>query len=60
MQPAVRSTDDRLSVLLHLSQQLHTEHDLPTLLDLMTREVARLLAAERASVFLWNRTTDEL
>lgn len=26
----------------------------------MAREVARLLAAERASVFLWDRSTDEL
>ena len=60
VQAAVESTDDRLSALLHLSQQLNAEHDLPTLLDLMAREVARLLAAERASVFLWDRTTDEL
>jgi hypothetical protein len=28
------------------------EHDLQRLLDLMAREMARLLAAERASVFL--------
>src|SRR5919109_4698908 len=58
--PVMQSTDDRLSSLLYLSQQLNAERDLPRLLDLMAREVARLLAAERASVFLWDRSTDEL
>ncbi len=43
-----------------VSQQLNAERDLPRLLDLMAREVARLVAAERASVFLWDRSTDEL
>jgi Nif-specific regulatory protein len=57
---APRSLDDRLSSLLYLSQQLNAERDLPRLLDLMAREVARLLSAERASVFLWDRSTDEL
>jgi hypothetical protein len=57
---ASRSSEDRLSSLLYLSQQLNAERDLPRLLDLMAREVARLLAAERASVFLWDRPTDEL
>jgi Nif-specific regulatory protein len=56
----IQSSDDRLSSLLYLSQQLNAERDLPRLLDLMAREVARLLAAERASVFLWDRSTDEL
>ena len=55
-----RSADDRLSSLLYLSQQLNAERHLPKLLDLMAREVARLLGAERASVFLWDRSTDEL
>lgn len=59
-QSAIRPPDDRLSALLYLSQQLNAERDLPRLLDLMAREVARLLAAERASVFLWDRSTDEL
>src|SRR5262245_16955293 len=54
------ATDDRLSSLLYLSQQLNAERNLPRLLDLMAREVARLLAAERSSVFLWDRSTDEL
>jgi Nif-specific regulatory protein len=57
---ATQSTDDRLASLLYLSQQLNAERDLPRLLDFMAREVARLLAAERASVFLWDRSTDEL
>jgi Nif-specific regulatory protein len=57
---ATQLMDDRLSALLYLSQQLNAERDLPKLLDLMAREVARLLAAERASVFLWDRSTDEL
>jgi Nif-specific regulatory protein len=55
-----KSPDDRLSALLYLSQRLNAERDLATLLDLMAREVARLLEAERASVFLWDRSTDEL
>jgi Nif-specific regulatory protein len=57
---STQSADDRLSSLLYLSQQLNAERDLSRLLDLMAREVARLLAAERASVFLWDRSTDEL
>jgi Nif-specific regulatory protein len=56
----IQSADDRLASLIHLSQQLNAERDLPRLLDLMAREVARLLGAERASVFLWDRSTDEL
>jgi hypothetical protein len=45
---ASQSSDDRLSSLLYLSQQLNAERDLPRLVDLMAREVARLLAAEQA------------
>jgi hypothetical protein len=45
---ASQSSDDRLSSWLYLCQQLNAERDLPRLLDLMAREVARLLAAERA------------
>ena len=45
---ASQSADDRPSSLLFLCQQLNVERDLPRLLDLMAREVARLLAAERA------------
>jgi Nif-specific regulatory protein len=56
----VKASEDRLSALLYLSQRLNAERDLATLLDLMAREVARLLDAERASVFLWDRATDEL
>jgi Nif-specific regulatory protein len=57
---AAKASEERLSALLYLSQRLNAERDLPTLLDLMAREVARLLDAERASVFLWDRVTDEL
>jgi hypothetical protein len=45
---ASQSSDDRLSSLFFLCQQLNAERDLPRLLDLMAREVARLLTAERA------------
>ena len=45
---ASQSSGDRLSSLLYLSQQLNAERELPRLLDLMAREVARLIAAERA------------
>jgi hypothetical protein len=47
-QAATQSSDDRLSSLLYLSQQLNAERDLHRLLGLMAREVARLLAAEQA------------
>jgi hypothetical protein len=57
---ATRLSDDRLSALLYLSQQLNTERDLPRILGLMGREVGRVLAAERASAFLRDRSTDEL
>ena len=36
------------------------KRDLPKLLDLTAREVARLLTAERVGVFLWYRYTNEL
>jgi hypothetical protein len=41
-------------------QQFNAERDLPRLLDLMAREVGRLLGAERARVLLRDRSTDEL
>jgi hypothetical protein len=48
LRAASQVSDDRLSSLLYLCQQLNAERGLPRLLDLMAREVARLLAAERA------------
>jgi hypothetical protein len=41
-------------------QQFNAERDLPRLLDLMARGVARLLVAERTCVLPWGRSTDEL
>ncbi|MBI2877366.1 MAG: sigma 54-interacting transcriptional regulator [Candidatus Tectomicrobia bacterium] len=52
--------DDTLAALLDFSQKLNAERDLVTLLDLMAREATRLMAADRASVFLLNREKSEL
>jgi Nif-specific regulatory protein len=67
MPPARRAADpilpalaERLPAILHLCQRLNAERDLPTLLDLLAREAARLLGAERASIFLLDRERMEL
>jgi Nif-specific regulatory protein len=51
---------ERLPAILRLCQRLNAERDLPGLLDLLAREAARLLGAERASIFLLDRERMEL
>src|SRR5262249_17626045 len=51
---------EKLAAILKISQQMNSEHDLGTLLDLVAREAARLLDADRASIFLLDRENMEL
>src|SRR5579863_7251515 len=50
----------RLAEILTLSQQMNSVRDLGPLLDLVVREAARLLDADRASIFLLDREKMEL
>jgi Nif-specific regulatory protein len=51
---------EKLSAILTISQQMNSERDLGVLLDLVAREAARLLDADRASIFLLDRENLEL
>ncbi len=51
---------ETLAAILHICQKMISERDLDTLLDLIAVEAARLLNAERASLFLVDTATDEL
>src|SRR6266550_6186650 len=51
---------DKLSAILTICQQMNSVRDLGALLDLVAREAARLLDADRASIFLLDREKMEL
>src|SRR5215813_890018 len=51
---------EKLSAILTISQKMNSERDLGALLDLVAREAARLLEADRASIFLLDRRSMEL
>jgi Nif-specific regulatory protein len=51
---------DRLQAVLQVCQKLNSERNLEVLLDLIAREAARLMAAERASIFLLDADRNEL
>ncbi len=51
---------EKLSAILTISQQMNSERDLSTLLDLVAREATRLLEADRASIFLLDRENLQL
>ena len=56
-QPVLRDHErlhSKLSTILHICQQINCERDLGILLDLVTREAAQLLEADRASIFLFD------
>ena len=53
-------TNDRLKTTLRIVSQLSTARDSKSLLELIARESARLLDADRASIFLWDRVHHEL
>jgi Nif-specific regulatory protein len=50
----------KLSALLTICQRMNSERDLSVLLDLIAREAARLLDADRASIFLLDQDRREL
>ena len=52
--------ETKLLALLKICQQMNSERDLTSLLDLMAREAARLIEADRASIFLLDRDKSEL
>src|ERR1700704_1680047 len=52
--------DEKLSAILTISQQMNSVRDLGALLDLVAREAAHLLEADRASIFLLDRDKMEL
>jgi Nif-specific regulatory protein len=51
---------DTLPAILKICQEMTAERDLAALLDLIAREAARLMAADRASIFLLDREKGEL
>lgn len=54
------SPDEKLLALLKICQRMNSERDLTALLDLIAREAARLLQADRSSIFLLDREKREL
>ena len=51
---------DRLAAVLRICQRMNSQRDLPQLLDLVAEEAARLLDADRASIFLLSEDGSEL
>ncbi|MBI5198132.1 MAG: sigma 54-interacting transcriptional regulator, partial [Nitrospirae bacterium] len=61
--PASRMEDhpgEKLLALLNICQKMNSERDLSTLLDLITREAAKLMHSDRASIFLLDKEKNEL
>lgn len=52
--------DEKLPIILKICQKMNTERDLPALLNLIAREAAKLMVADRASIFLLDREKLEL
>lgn len=52
--------DEKLPIILKICQKMNAERDLPALLSLIAREAARLVEADRASIFLLDREKQEL
>jgi len=50
--PEVGSLDRQLAEILAVCQKMTAERDVPALLDLIAREGARLMSADRVSIFL--------
>lgn len=59
-QAATSNRLEQLQTLLELSINWHRSHDLTELLDGMAHAAARVLHADRASIFLWDRGRSEL
>lgn len=52
--------DEQLAEVLSLCQKMNAERNLPALLGLIAREAARLMQADRATIFLLDREKCEL
>ena len=52
--------DDKLLAVLRLSTRMSSERDLGALLDLIAREAARLVEADRSTIFILDRERNEL
>jgi Nif-specific regulatory protein len=52
--------DEKLPIILKICQKMNAERDLAALLNLITREAARVVEADRASIFLLDREKHEL
>ena len=50
----------KLTTLLDISQQLAQERETKPLLEHIAEQTARLLGAERASIFLWDKSREDL
>lgn len=57
--PGRRSTTKHAEIL-EISRKIHSERDLPALLQLTAREAAKLVAASRVSLFILDRENAEL
>jgi|SRR5579872_434439 len=51
---------ERLRATLRIASQLSTVHETRPLLELIAAEAARLLEADRASIFIWDRENHEV
>ncbi len=51
---------DRLRTTLRIASQFGTARDSKSLLELIAREAARLLEADRSSIFIWDRSHHEV
>lgn len=60
LQQRSRLRIEQLQTLLELAITWHRSQDLTDLLDNMARAAARVLHADRASIFLWDRANSEL
>jgi Nif-specific regulatory protein len=58
--PRPDAQGEKLAAVLRICRELGSERDLARLLDLIAGEAARLLDADRASIFLLDRETNEL
>ena len=57
---AKSESEEKLGAILTICQKMSSERDLATLLDLIAREAARLLSADRASIFLLDEEKKQL
>ena len=54
------SVIDKFSSLLDITRRMNSEKNFDELLDIIAAEAAKLVDAERATIFLWDKTKGEL